>query len=198
MIVGNMAPAFTADALVNGKIQKISLGSYLGKWVILFFYSGDFSFVCPTELASIAVSYKEFQALNTEILSINSDSVYTHKMLIQDELSKMIGGNVPYPMLSDVTGNISRAYDVFDEQQGTTLRGTFIIDAEGYVQGMEVLTTPVGRNSSELLRKLKAFQTYASSKNFIPADWNPGDVTLKELIEAIGNISTMWKPNKKA
>jgi alkyl hydroperoxide reductase subunit AhpC len=115
-------------------------------------------------------------------------------MLNEIELSKMIEGGVPFPMLSDETGNIGKAYEVFDEQLGTTLRGTFIIDPEGYIHGMEILTTPVGRSSTEILRQLKAFQIYKSNNSLVPADWNVGGKTLADSIDLVGKISTVWKP----
>jgi alkyl hydroperoxide reductase subunit AhpC len=145
-------------------------------------------------LANVAVSYKEFQELNTEVLSINTDSVYTHKVWNDIELSKMISGGMPYPMVTDATGSIAKLYGVYDNQTGTTLRGTFIIDSEGYIHGMEVLTSPVGRSTSEIIRRLKAYQTYVSTQKLIPADWNPGDKTLTESVELAGRVWTEWKP----
>jgi alkyl hydroperoxide reductase subunit AhpC len=143
------------------------------------------------------VRYKEFQDLNAEVLAISPDSVYTHKMLNQIELCNMVNGDVPFPMLSDETGSIGKSYGVFDEKLGTTLRGTFIIDTDGYIHGMEVLNTPVGRSTSEILRQLQAFQTYVKTGELIPSDWKPGDRTINEMIEAIGNIWTQWKPEVK-
>lgn len=106
----------------------------------------------------------------------------------------MVQNGVPFPMLSDETGSIGKAYGVYDEQLGTTLRGTFIIDPEGYIHGMEVLTTPVGRSTSEILRQLKAFQTYVSSGSLVPADWNTGGKTLTETMDIVGKVWTVWKP----
>jgi alkyl hydroperoxide reductase subunit AhpC len=116
-------------------------------------------------------------------------------MLNQIEISNMVTGGVPFPMLSDETGSIGKSYGVFDENLGTTLRGTFIIDDKGYIHGMEILTIPVGRSTSELFRKLQAFQTYTKTGQLIPSDWNPGDKTIVEEIEAVGNIFRQWKPS---
>lgn len=196
MIVGKQAPNFTASALVNGNTQEISLQDYRGKWVILFFYSGDFSFVWPTELATIAVRYNEFKELNAEILAINTDSEYSHKVWSDMELSKMAERSIPYPMLTDIAGTIGQMYDVYDAQNGIDLRGTFIIDPKGYVHGSEILTTPVGRSSSEILRQLKAFQKYVSTGRLMPCDWNSGDKTLSESIELVGKVWAEWKPDK--
>lgn len=106
----------------------------------------------------------------------------------------MAGTEIPYPMLTDVDGKISKQYEVYDEKSGTSLRGTFIIDHEGYVHGGEILTSPVGRSSDEILRQLKAFQEYSATKKLIPADWQPGDKTLSDSIELAGKVWTVWKP----
>lgn len=145
----------------------------------------------------MAVRYNEFQELNTEVLVINPESVYTHKMLNQIEISNMVSGGVPFPMLSDETGSIGKAYGVFDENLGTTLRGTFIIDDKGFVHGMEILTTPVGRSVSETIRRLQAFQTYVKTEQLVPSDWQPGDKTIADQIDAVGNIWRQWKPEKR-
>lgn len=115
-------------------------------------------------------------------------------MLNEIELSKMVPGGVPFPMLSDETGSIGKAYEVFDEQLGTTLRGTFIIDPEGYIHSMEILTTPVGRSTTEIIRQLKAFQTYKAMGALIPANWNTGEKTLMESMDIVGRVWTVWKP----
>lgn len=108
----------------------------------------------------------------------------------------MAGMDIPYPILSDVTGSIGRLYDVYDQQNGNTLRATFIIDPQGYIHGMELLTNPIGRSSEETLRQLKAFQNYVSTGEMAPCDWQPGDKTLVESIEACGDIWKQWKPKK--
>lgn len=145
----------------------------------------------------MAVRYKEFQNLNAEVLMINPESVYTHKMLNQIEISNMAYGDVPFPMITDATGSIGRSYEVFDENIGTTLRGTFIIDDKGLINSVEILTTPVGRSTSEILRQLQGFQTYAKTGELVPCDWQPGQKTLPNQIEAVGNIWRQWKPEKK-
>jgi len=122
------------------------------------------------------------------------DSVYSHKVWIDSELSKMVNGSIPYPMLSDVTGNIGKLYDVYDAQKGKTLRGTFIIDTEVYIHGMEALTTSIGRCPGEILRQIKAFQNYVSTGEMAPCDWNPGDKTIIETVETAGQIWKQWKP----
>jgi len=108
----------------------------------------------------------------------------------------MVDGGIPYPILSDVNGNIGKLYDVYNSQSGKTLRGTFIIDSEGYIHGMELLTSPIGRCSEEILRLLKAFQNYVTTGELTPADWNPGDKTIVDSVETAGQIWKQWKPKK--
>lgn len=145
----------------------------------------------------MAVRYGEFTKLNTEILAISVDSENSHKVWDDTELSKMAGMSMPYPLLTDANGNIGRLYDVYDEKNGMTLRGTFIIDPEGYVHGAEVLTSPIGRSSDEILRQLKAFQNYVSTGELMPCDWKPGDKTLTQSIDFAGHIWKEWKPEVK-
>lgn len=127
------------------------------------------------------------------------DSVYSHKVWIDTELSKMTNGlGIPYPMLSDETGSIGKLYDVYDSQKGKTLRGTFIIDTEGYIHGMELLTNPIGRCPGEILRQLQAFQNYVSTGEMAPCDWHPGDKTIVKSVENAGQIWKQWQPQNKS
>lgn len=140
--------------------------------------------------------YSEFIELNTEILAIDVDTVFSHKVWNEIELSKMVPGGIPYPMLSDNGGKIGKLYDVYDEQKGRTLRGTFIIDHNGYIHGAEVLTSPVGRNTDEILRQIQAFQHYTSTGEAFPANWQPGCHTIKPSITIAGHMSHAWKPKQ--
>ena len=108
----------------------------------------------------------------------------------------MAGTSIPYPMVTDVNGSIGRLYDVYDMQNGVTLRGTFIIDPEGYIHGAEVLTSPIGRSSGEILRQLKAFQNYVSTGQLMPCDWQPGDKTLTQSLDSAGQIWKEWRPKE--
>jgi len=142
----------------------------------------------------LAVRYSEFQKLNTEILAISVDSVYTHKVWNEIELSNMVQGGIPFPMVTDENGSIGKLYDVYDHAKGTNLRSTFIIDPKGYVHGMELLTSPIGRSSEEILRQLQAFQNYTQTGELAPCDWHPGEKTITESIEKPGHIWKEWKP----
>ncbi len=123
------------------------------------------------------------------------DSVFVHKMWNDDELSKMVEGGVPFPMLSDAGGNVGKVYGIFDEDAGVETRGRFIIDPEGIVQGFEVLTPPVGRNVMESLRQVQAFQHVRNSKGTeaTPFGWRPGKVTLKPGPDLVGKVWKAWK-----
>ncbi len=130
-----------------------------------------------------------------EVLSVSTDSVFVHKMWNDHELSKMIGKDIPFPMLSDQGGEIGKMYGVYDENGGTETRGRFIIDPDGNIQGFEVLTPPVGRNVSETIRQVRAFQLVRNSggTEATPSGWKPGKQTLKPNIDLVGNVWKVWK-----
>ena len=124
------------------------------------------------------------------------DSVFVHKMWVDNELSKMVPGGVPFPMLSDAGGRVGKGFGIFDENAGVETRGRFIIDPEGAVQGFEVLTPPVGRNIKETFRQIQAFQVVRDSKGreATPSGWAPGKITLKPGPELVGKVWKAWKP----
>lgn len=122
------------------------------------------------------------------------DSRFTHKIWQEQELSKMVDGGFPYPMLSDAGGRIGRVYGVYDEAGGVNIRGRFLIDPDGIIQAMEVMTPPVGRNSSELIRQVKAFQHVRETGEVMPAEWTPGKPTLKPGPDLVGMVWKQWKP----
>jgi len=127
---------------------------------------------------------------------VSVDSVFVHKIWEEEELSKMVEGGIPYPMLSDGAGNIGRIYGVYDEDAGVDIRGRFLIDPDGVVQAMEVLTPPVGRRIAETIRQVQAFQHVRKTKGAeaCPAGWEPGKPTLKPGPDLVGKVWTEWKP----
>lgn len=147
-------------------------------------------------MSAVADKFADFQALGVEVLSVSVDSHFVHKMWNDHELVKMVDGGVPFPMLSDQTGSIGRAYGVWDEDQGIELRGRFIIDPDGVVQAMEVLTPPVGRRVEETIRQVQAFQAVRASKGTqaCPAGWMPGDKVLTPGPGMVGNVWKEWNP----
>ena len=124
------------------------------------------------------------------------DSVFSHKIWQEEELSKMIEGGVPYPMLSDAGGKVGKLYGVYDEDAGVNIRGRFIIDPDGIIQAMEVLSPPVGRNVAELIRQVQAFQHVRETGEVIPSGWQPGKPTLKPGPDLAGKVWMVWKPEK--
>ncbi|MEI6208447.1 MAG: peroxiredoxin [Desulfuromonadales bacterium] len=170
-VIGSPAPPFSLDAVVDQEFKKVSLGDYQGKWVVLFFYPGDFTLVCPTEIKGFNTSLTEFKAANTEILAASVDSKFSHLAWIKSGAL----GKLEYPLLSDFSKRIARAYGVLDEIQGTARRGLFIIDPKGVIQHMVIQSDKVGRSVEETLRVLKALQT----EELCPLNWKPGDKTIK-------------------
>lgn len=123
------------------------------------------------------------------------DSRFTHKIWQEQELSKMVEGGVKFPMLSDAGGRIGRVYGVYDEAAGVNIRGRFLIDPDGVIQAMEILTPSVGRNVSELIRQVKAFQHVRKTGEATPSGWEPGKVTLKPGPDLVGKVWEAWKPD---
>lgn len=148
-------------------------------------------------MSAVAGKYPELQNLGVEVISVSVDSHFVHKMWNDHELTKMVEGGVPFHMASDQAGNVGRAYGVWDENQGIELRGRFIIDPDGVIQAMEVLTPPVGRRFAETVRQIQAFQHVRASKGTeaTPAGWMPGDLTLKPGPDLVGNVWKVWKPD---
>jgi alkyl hydroperoxide reductase subunit AhpC len=145
-------------------------------------------------LAAVAAKYGEFQALGVEVLSVSTDSRFVHKIWQEEELSKMVEGGVPFPMLSDGGGRIGTVYGVYDEAAGVDIRGRFIIDPDGIIRAMEVLTPEVGRNPGELIRQIKAFQHVRATGEVTPSGWLPGQKTLTPGPALVGKVWQEWKP----
>ncbi|MEA5508827.1 peroxiredoxin [Crocosphaera sp. UHCC 0190] len=177
--VGQTAPDFTATAVVDQEFQTKKLASYRGKYVILFFYPLDFTFVCPTEIAAFSDRYEEFTKINTEILGISVDSEFAHLAWIQTPRNQGGVGDIAYPLVSDLKKEISNAYNVLDPEAGVALRGLFIIDKEGIIQHATINNLSFGRSVDETLRTLKAIQYVQSHPEEVcPADWQEGDKTM--------------------
>lgn len=166
--VGKQAPDFECEALENGQFTQLKIEDYRGKWVVLFFWPLDFTFVCPTEVTAFSRRINEFRDLGAEVLGASTDSKFTHLAWTEKI------GNINYPMLSDITKEISREYGVLIEEEGIALRGLFIIDPDGIVRYQVVHDLNVGRNVDEILRVIKALQT----GELCPVDWTEGAETL--------------------
>ena len=184
--IGAPAPGFEAEIYHEDATKKVKLADYKGKWVILFFYPADFTFVCPTELGDLADRYEELKNLNTEILSVSTDTVFVHKAWHED--SDTIK-KIKFPMVADPTHEISCKYNVLIEEEGLALRGTFIIDPEGILKTIEVHDNGIGRSSDELLRTLQAAQfVHKYGDQVCPANWKPGADTLKPGLDLVGKL----------
>jgi NADH-dependent peroxiredoxin subunit C len=185
-VVGYNSPDFSAEAYISGEIRRINSYDYRGRWLVLFFYPGDFTFVCPTELGDLSSRYEEIKKAGAEVLGMSTDSVYVHKAW--HDSSPMIK-DIKFPLLSDQSGDISRDYGVYVDSEGIALRGTFIIDPDGILKSIEVNDKSVGRSSEELIRKIEACKfTYEHGDQACPANWRPNEETLKPGLDLVGKI----------
>lgn len=179
-LIQKPAPDFKATAVMpDGSFKEIKLSDYRGKWVVLFFYPLDFTFVCPTEIVAFSDKIAEFKAVNAEVLGVSVDSQYTH--LAWRNVPRKEGGlgDLQYPLIADLTKAIARDYGVLIEEAGIALRGTFIIDPAGVVRAAHIHDLPVGRNIDEALRVIKAFQFVEKHGEVCPAGWSEGKPTMK-------------------
>jgi peroxiredoxin len=177
---------FKAQAFKSGKFFEVSDADLQGKWSVMFFYPADFTFVCPTELEDLADNYAAFQKLGVEIYSVSTDTHFAHKAWhdTSDAIKK-----IHYPMIGDPTHAISRNFEVLIEADGIADRGTFVIDPEGKIQIVEINAGGIGRDASELLRKVKAAQYVAAHPNEVcPAKWQEGEKTLAPSLDLVGKI----------
>ena len=175
--VTSPAPEFTADAVIGDDFKELKLSQYKGKWVVLFFYPLDFTFVCPTEIVEYDAKLDEFKKLNAEVIGVSIDSKFSH--LAWKKTSRKEGGigDIKYPLVSDITKQISRDFGVLLDS-GVALRGTFIIDPQGIIRQATVNDLPVGRNIDEALRLVKAFQFNEKHGEVCPANWTEGAKTM--------------------
>nr|AFK42446.1 unknown [Lotus japonicus] len=180
-LVGNTAPDFEAEAVFDQEFIKVKLSEYIGKkYVILFFYPLDFTFVCPTEITAFSDRHTEFEALNTEILGVSVDSVFSHLAWVQTDRKSGGLGDLNYPLVSDVTKSISKSYGVLIPDQGIALRGLFIIDKEGVIQHSTINNLAIGRSVDETKRTLQALQYVQENPDEVcPAGWKPGEKSMK-------------------
>jgi len=170
--VGKRAPDFDMPSTKDLKTLKdnVKLTDYKGKWLVLFFYPLDFTFVCPTELKAFSDAYDQFKKAGAEVLAISTDSVYSHRAWINTSESRGGLGPINYVLASDITKDVSRDYGVLMEDKGIALRGLFIIDQDGVLQYQVVHSLNIGRSVEETLRVLEALKT----GGLCQADWKPG------------------------
>jgi tryparedoxin peroxidase (2-Cys peroxiredoxin) len=176
------APGFSCKALMpDGSFGTVTLSQYTqaGKWVVLFFYPLDFTFVCPTEIIQYSDRVAEFNQLNCEVIAASVDSEYSHLAWTQQDRRRGGLGRMNIPILADVTKSVSTSYGVLIPEEGIALRGIFIIDPRGVLRQITINDLPVGRNVDETLRLLQAFQFVEKHGEVCPAGWKPGQATMK-------------------
>lgn len=173
------APDFTAMAVVNRQFEQLTLSSYRGQYVVLFFWPLDFTFVCPTEIVAFSDRMEDFKKRGTVVLGVSVDSHFTH--LAWQNVPRAEGGlgDISYPMVADQTHAISRSYGVLLEDKGIALRGLFLIDRDGLVRHMLVNDLPLGRSVDEAIRMVDALQFFEENGEVCPANWRPGELTIK-------------------
>ena len=185
-LIGKEIVEFKANAYHKGEFIEVSSEDLKGKWSIVCFYPADFTFVCPTELEDLQDQYATLQGLGVEVYSVSTDTHFTHKAWhdSSDEIKK-----IQYTMVGDPTWTLAKNFDVLIEADGMADRGTFVIDPEGKIQIVEINAGGIGRDASELLRKVKAAQyVYAHPGEVCPAKWKEGDATLAPSIDLVGKI----------
>jgi len=188
VLVGKEAPDFTEDAAVGQKVEKITLSSFRDKkYVVLFFYPLDFTFVCPTELHAFQDALKEFESRNATVIGCSVDSAHSHMAWLRT--SKNEGGiqGITYPIIADLNKRVSRGFDVLDEAAGITYRASFVIDRKGVVQAQVVHHRPIGRNVDEVLRLLDALQYSEEHGEVCPANWHKGEKAMKGTLESVSS-----------
>ncbi|KAL7678211.1 hypothetical protein ACOME3_004437 [Neoechinorhynchus agilis] len=170
--VRHPAPSFAGKAVLNGEFKEIALSDYQGKYLVLFFYPLDFTFVCPTELVAFNRRLNEFKDINAEVVGVSTDSHFSH--LAWTNLSEKQGGvgQLEYPLLSDFNKSISRDYGVLLDTDGIALRGLFVIDPTSVIRHITINDLPVGRSVDEVLRIVKAFQFVETHGEVCPANWS--------------------------
>ncbi len=184
--IGQNIPEMQLEAFHNEEIKKMNLASLKGKWVVLIFYPADFTFVCPTELEEAAGLYAEFQKLGAEVMSVSTDTVFVHKAWHDNSPAIK---KIQFPMIADPTGKLCREMGTYIDEEGLSLRGSFIFDPDGVLKTMEIHDNSIGRSAAELLRKLQAAIFVREHKGEVcPASWSPGKKTLKPGLDLVGRI----------
>lgn len=197
IIVDHLAPDFEGEAYVEGKVKTVKLSDFKGRWILLCFYPGDFTYVCATEVAGVIEGYQRLNDLGVKAVAVSEDSLHSHKVWVEtspaitEALKQTNRKFPPFPMVADQTHTISQLYGVYDPDTGVATRGRFIIDPDFYVRGYEVLNATVGRNLEETFRQIQAFQFVRKTGLVTPAGWQPGDPGIAPTIENAGRIKIM-------
>lgn len=184
--IGDKVPDASFKVFHENDERKMKISDFKGKWLILFFYPADFTFICPTELEEMADLYEEFKKEGAEVVSVSTDTVYTHKAWhdTSDAIKK-----IKFPMAEDASHILSKMFGTLIEDEGLSLRGSFIIDPNSVLRTLEINDNNIGRSAKELLRKLQAAKfTHEHGDKVCPASWKPGDDTLEPGLDLVGKI----------
>ena len=185
-LIGTKIIDFTLPVYCKGKFTTVSSQSLLGNWAVFMFYPADFTFVCPTELADLGKLYSEFQEIGCRVFSVSTDSEFVHKAWA--DASATIS-TLPYEMIADKAGVFAASLGILVPETWVALRGSFVVDPDGIIKAYEVHDNSIGRDASELLRKVQAAQfTAAHGDQVCPAKWHPGENTLYPSIDLVGKI----------
>ena len=185
-LVTKEAPDFTAQAVMpDNSMEDLTLSSYRGKYVCLFFYPLDFTFVCPSEILAFNRALEDFKSRNCEIIGVSVDSQFTHFAWKQTPVEKGGIGNIKFPLVADLNKKISLSYGVLLEDMGVSLRGLFLIDKEGIIRHALINDLPLGRSVDEALRILDALQFHEEHGEVCPANWKPGEEAMKPTAEGV-------------
>jgi len=186
-------PEFSLEVYDPGKddVGRITNADFKGKFLALFFYPADFTFICPTELADMNRRYNEFKNNGAEILAASTDTVYTHKAWIETE--ELLKG-IKYRMAADHNGRLSRELGIYDDEKGLAQRAAFIIDPDGFLRAIDITGDKIGRSAGEILRKVKALKFVRENKGLVcPASWDEGAATLRPSIKIAGKVAKELK-----
>jgi len=192
-----VAPDFAGTAVVNGQFKEIRLRDYRGKYVVLFFYPLDFTFVCPTEIIAFNDAAERFREINCELIACSTDSHFSHLAWVNSPREKGGLGAMEIPLLSDKSMDISRKYGVLKEDSGISFRGLFIIDKEGKLRQITVNDLPVGRDVNETIRLVQAFQFTDKHGEVCPAGWKPGKKSMKPNAEGVSEYLAAQEMEKE-
>lgn len=185
-LIGKKLDDFKIEYYLNEEFKTLTLNDIMGKWSIFFFYPGDFTFVCPTELGDVADHYEEFQKAGFEIYSVSTDSHFVHKAW--HDTSETIK-KIKYPMLGDRNAIIAKMFEVYKEDEGAAYRGSFIVNPDGEIMAYEINEMGIGRDAKDLLRRAKAAKFITENPGLVcPAHWEEGKETLKPGLDLVGKI----------
>lgn len=184
--IGEVIPDMSVEVFQEETTKVIKLSDFKRKWLVLLFYPADFTFICPTELEQAADMYAAFKKEGAEIMSVSTDTAFVHKAWHDNSPSI---GKITYPMAADPTGKLCREFGTYIEDEGLSLRGTFIIDPDGKLIAMDIHDNSIGRDANEILRKLQAASFVRENPGQVcPANWKPGGKTLKPGMDLVGKL----------